>query len=1489
MPLGGQQYIIVDQKQQQKQQQAGKRLSSGGVHLGFASEQAENGVTNNTNTNKRQQSNAPYCLKCFDMVFGETCEQCGKLITCDSGAINHERRCWHASANCFKCYRCAKSLLGSPFLPSSDGLIYCSLRCSEAFHGMNSSALPPQQHQQQANKPVLVGQPSNTGVIAQSLAGRPNAEAASNRALTERLHLANYCDPRAPHGALQHQLTLSASSNALQPNIDHNTHLANKQHSVADPNNNNNNNSSTSRIQRVGLLRHKALIDYLLTNASSDETSHQLLNYLYNQFRDGQRNKLDQFSGKRINGVSNDDDGGDDSHQLMLSTRDEEREEEQRLMEEIRNTMELIARERASLQMIKSGLQNESTTTTASAKENAGEPNADRLRRNKLNPFLIDSFGAATTNNGNGNNNNGLNFKAAASAFMMNDQHRQQVLANYINLDCINLFETDSSRRKLLSNKSDNRICSIASSEVVGNKAANVALDGVDNALACSPTRPTILTKLAAGKQQQHPYSFKASQCSPAASLASNEGTISDHSATSSGVSSSTAPPCNDASGTGGGGGGSNNSNNNNHDGSQKSHSPLSSTSSHSSVSSSSSSSAGASASAGGGGNFRSTGGDGRRPINSIAATLERRRRVQPITELSVLDLLSAADDQLEQQRQRNSDGFEQLVSHFESSRRSQQQPPFNKVPQQVSQTRAAQFKLANPNQQSESFFYELAQRLPKAQVPAQRAPVEGNTGKHHLMAANSCWPMQLDTNGLPSVESGGNETAAGSSNATRTITDHYSTVNKAPKLLAARQQQVGESKQQQQQEENNFFSITMPLLSCQTDNANHSMQRPTSSMSMLTASSTSGSMTRREGLLHASYSTGSLIEGGSESTTSKQTSSLQPAGEDPAAAASSRLATTMTSTSALSNQKTNSAKPAKSVSFDPAVKDPPSSGSMTLGRNSALKSALKSSSMSWLPANQDQLSFELQQQQQQQAQFAAACSGGGTMPSSLASQLRSGGSLSAYSAYYDEYGRRIRLSSLLAQPPQLAEEGSYQTGEAAPKKSLLSGAISKLTTSQSSRGGRRKLREQQQQQQVAHNTVLTTQPTSTTLGDLFVQPISEQQLQQMQMAQQQHLIPSTSGLQAAANSADPSATGRRGGRHHQRRAYSSSSRRRPSTRRGRTRRGSRQEYRGTRGKRYCTDANCCDSGDDDSSRCSTCSSSSDDDDDDYSDASDSSRCSSSADSSSSSQTPYSSSDCSSSHSEEDDDDDQYDYTGSSSSGSSRSSSACSSHSGRHRNTGSSRASSPSTAPACKDAGKLSSRSARHGSRGGGHAERRHQRHRRTSTSSKGQQTRAERRSARSGCRSSRSSSHSSSSRSSSRRSGNSARRKRSSHHDHERRRRHRKSSASRGKSSSSSSSQHRHHAASGKSSRSSRSVAHLQPPPVNHMQLPPQQFNQHQFVGHPNCFIQQQPPPTQMINPQATTSDMGGHHQHQHLLRAKSPSTVSTDSKSVNSDCRII
>lgn len=107
--LGGQQYIMA-------------QANNNNNH---------NNVCDDKNLIKRPQM--PYCLTCFDILFGELCEECGELIGCEVGAIVHDGRSWHANERCFRCSLCMKNLLGKPFLPALDGRIYCSIACSQAM------------------------------------------------------------------------------------------------------------------------------------------------------------------------------------------------------------------------------------------------------------------------------------------------------------------------------------------------------------------------------------------------------------------------------------------------------------------------------------------------------------------------------------------------------------------------------------------------------------------------------------------------------------------------------------------------------------------------------------------------------------------------------------------------------------------------------------------------------------------------------------------------------------------------------------------------------------------------------------------------------------------------------------------------------------------------------------------------------------------------------------------------------------------------------------------------------------------------------------------------------------------------------------------------------------------------------------------------------------------------------------------------------------
>ncbi|XP_056604359.1 prickle-like protein 1b isoform X2 [Triplophysa dalaica] len=82
----------------------------------------------------------PFCCGCFESMYAEYCEACGKNIGVDHAQMTYEGVHWHATDKCFCCAQCKTSLLGCPFLPK-DGRIYCSKSCSlgEDVHASDSS------------------------------------------------------------------------------------------------------------------------------------------------------------------------------------------------------------------------------------------------------------------------------------------------------------------------------------------------------------------------------------------------------------------------------------------------------------------------------------------------------------------------------------------------------------------------------------------------------------------------------------------------------------------------------------------------------------------------------------------------------------------------------------------------------------------------------------------------------------------------------------------------------------------------------------------------------------------------------------------------------------------------------------------------------------------------------------------------------------------------------------------------------------------------------------------------------------------------------------------------------------------------------------------------------------------------------------------------------------------------------------------------------
>jgi len=64
----------------------------------------------------------PYCIKCYESVFANNCDECGKIIGIDSKDLSYKEKHWHES--CFLCNKCRTSLVDKQFGSKADR-IYC--------------------------------------------------------------------------------------------------------------------------------------------------------------------------------------------------------------------------------------------------------------------------------------------------------------------------------------------------------------------------------------------------------------------------------------------------------------------------------------------------------------------------------------------------------------------------------------------------------------------------------------------------------------------------------------------------------------------------------------------------------------------------------------------------------------------------------------------------------------------------------------------------------------------------------------------------------------------------------------------------------------------------------------------------------------------------------------------------------------------------------------------------------------------------------------------------------------------------------------------------------------------------------------------------------------------------------------------------------------------------------------------------------------------
>ncbi|XP_046391968.1 four and a half LIM domains protein 2 isoform X5 [Ischnura elegans] len=70
----------------------------------------------------------PYCVRCYESVFANLCEQCNKTIGIDSKDLSYKDKHWHEA--CFLCTKCRVSLVDKQFGSKADK-IYCG-NCYDA-------------------------------------------------------------------------------------------------------------------------------------------------------------------------------------------------------------------------------------------------------------------------------------------------------------------------------------------------------------------------------------------------------------------------------------------------------------------------------------------------------------------------------------------------------------------------------------------------------------------------------------------------------------------------------------------------------------------------------------------------------------------------------------------------------------------------------------------------------------------------------------------------------------------------------------------------------------------------------------------------------------------------------------------------------------------------------------------------------------------------------------------------------------------------------------------------------------------------------------------------------------------------------------------------------------------------------------------------------------------------------------------------------------
>ncbi|XP_078255812.1 four and a half LIM domains protein 2-like [Rhinoraja longicauda] len=78
------------------------------------------------------RENGQYCIKCYENLYSNTCEDCKAPIGSDCKDLSYKDHHWHEQ--CFKCAKCDRSLAEKAFAAKDDTLL-----CTECYSNENSS------------------------------------------------------------------------------------------------------------------------------------------------------------------------------------------------------------------------------------------------------------------------------------------------------------------------------------------------------------------------------------------------------------------------------------------------------------------------------------------------------------------------------------------------------------------------------------------------------------------------------------------------------------------------------------------------------------------------------------------------------------------------------------------------------------------------------------------------------------------------------------------------------------------------------------------------------------------------------------------------------------------------------------------------------------------------------------------------------------------------------------------------------------------------------------------------------------------------------------------------------------------------------------------------------------------------------------------------------------------------------------------------------